>query len=123
MNALVDNNRPVMIDFAEVDESPISTDPVTLELSNYFHPRGVGCSADARADILAGAGCTGAPDPAVGPFVRECRQWAQAVAAGDRERLACAYGYAARQLKYEDTDKELAAAIACAAVNALLATF
>ena len=123
LNVLVDNNRPVMIDFAELGESPMATDPVTLELSIWFHPRGVACGADARASILAGAWWTGAPEPAIAPFVHECRQWAQAVAAGDRERLACAYGYAARQLKYSDTDKELAAAIACSAVNALLATF
>jgi hypothetical protein len=41
----------------------------------------------------------------------------------DRERLACAYGYATRQLKYDDTDKELAAAIASTAIEALLSTF
>jgi DNA-binding NarL/FixJ family response regulator len=123
LNVLVDNSRPVMIDFAEVGESPMATDPVTLELSTWFHPRGVGCSADARASILGGAWWTGAADPAVAPLVQECRRWAQAVAAGDRERLACAYGYAVRQLKYDDTDKGLAAAIASAAATALLATF
>ncbi|MGH7310833.1 MAG: phosphotransferase, partial [Candidatus Rokuibacteriota bacterium] len=123
LNVLVDDDRPAMIDFAEVGESPIATDPLTLELSNYFHPRGVGCSAAGRAQILAGGWWTGAPDPAVAPFVQECRQWAQAIAAGDRERLACAYSYAVRQLKYDDTDKDVATAIACAAVNALLATF
>jgi DNA-binding NarL/FixJ family response regulator len=123
LNVLVENNRSVMIDFAEVGESSIAADPVTLELSNYFHPRGCGCAGEARARIVAGSWWTGAPDPAVAPFVQECRQWAQAVAAGDRERLACAYGFAVRQLKYDDTDKELAAAIACAAVTALLATF
>ena len=123
LNILVDSNRPVMIDFAEVADAPSATDPVTLELSNYFHPRGVRCSGEARARILAGEWWTGAPDPALAAFVLECRQWANTVAAGDRECLACAYGFAVRQLKYEDTDKELAAAIACAAVNALLATF
>jgi hypothetical protein len=89
----------------------------------FFHSRGLGCQGAARAQIIAGNWWAGEPDPAVAPFVQECRQWAQAVAAGDRERLACAYGYAVRQLKYADTDKELSAAIACTAANALLATF
>lgn len=122
-NILVDNNRPVMIDFSEVGESPIATDPVTLELSNYFHPRGIRCSGEARAQLLAGEWWTGAPDPGLAAFVLECRRWANSVAAGDRECLACAYGFAVRQLKYDDTDKELAAAIACTAVKTLLETF
>ena len=40
-------------------------------------------------------------------LVRECREWAIGVAAGQREIAASAYGYLVRQLKYDDTDKDL----------------
>lgn len=123
LNVLVDNDRPVLIDYADVGEAPSAFDPVTLELSAFFHPSGLGCRGSVRDKILSGGWWTGAADNTLAPFVQRCRNWAGTVAAGDRERLACAYAYATRQLKYPDTDKELAAAIASTAVNALIATF
>jgi hypothetical protein len=44
-------------------------------------------------------------------FVRECRAWAARVGAGQREIAAAAYSYLVRQLKYRDTNKELALAL------------
>ncbi len=44
-------------------------------------------------------------------FVRACRAWAHRSAAGQREIAATAYSYLVRQLKYDDTNKELALAL------------
>jgi hypothetical protein len=44
-------------------------------------------------------------------FIRECRGWAHIIAAGKREIAASAYSYLIRQLKYSDTDKEVALAL------------
>lgn len=112
----------VLIDYGEViPEAPAALDPVTLELSFLFHTG----SADIRGswpsvaqaslwhrldDYVAGCPCE--------PVVRQCRQWAHEVAASAGEVYACAYAYAVRQLKYNDTDHDLARAIATSAIEA-----
>ena len=53
--------------------------------------------------------------------MRACRAWAVEVAASEQEVLAVAYGYALRQLKYDDTDKVLARAVIRACIAGLLA--
>ncbi len=112
----------VLIDYATVlDGAPAALDPVTVELSLLFHPG----SADVRgtwpsiAQALQWhrleeytAGCP------VASFVQRCREWAFEVSASGREVYACAYAYAIRQLKYADTNHELARAIARAAIEA-----
>jgi len=44
-------------------------------------------------------------------FVSECRRWALRVGAGNRDVAASAYSYLVRQLKYDDTNKDLALAL------------
>ena len=44
-------------------------------------------------------------------FIMECRNWASQVAAGKREIAGSAYSYLIRQLKYQDTDKNLILAL------------
>lgn len=105
----------VIIDYGEVGEGAASLDPVTLELSLLFHPRGPfrrgsGIGAWPTLDQAQEWGSLdryvrGSPAEA---FVRECRAWALRLAAGRRELAATAYSYLVRQLKYDDTDKELA---------------
>jgi CheY-like chemotaxis protein len=124
-NVLVDpDGDPVIIDFASVGEGPASLDPVSLELSPLFHPsRWVGRDWP----TIAQAGhwddldqyLVGCPIEA---FVRAARQWAHEVAAGNRELYAVAYAYCARQLKYLDTDKDLARAIIGAVIEAFRRT-
>lgn len=101
----------VLIDYGDVEEGPASLDPITLEFSLLFHPsgslRGSGWPARGQASHWSNldeylTGC-----PAAG-FIRACRQWALDVAAGQREVAASAYSYLVRQLKYADSDKELA---------------
>ena len=110
-NVLVSQERVNLIDYGDVGNGPASMDPVTLELSLLFHPgapeiTGSWPSAEQAAawgdlDVYV----DGCPFP---QFVRECRAWALRAAAGSREVAASAYAYLVRQLKYDDTDKELA---------------
>ena len=44
-------------------------------------------------------------------FIHKSRQWALRVAAGKRDVAVSAYSYLVRQLKYDDTNKELAAVL------------
>ena len=114
-NILVSANRAiVLIDYGDVGEGPASLDPVTLELSLLFHPDGAGAASKwptvdqaQRWDDLDSY-LVDCPYP---DFVRECRQWALRVAAGNRDVAASAYSYLIRQLRYDDTDKELALAL------------
>jgi len=100
----------VLIDFGDVGDGPASLDPITLELSLLFHPkgplRGSTWPSPNQAAHLSDLDAYVAECPATG-FVRECRQWALEVAAGQREVAASAYSYLVRQLKYEDTNKDL----------------
>lgn len=115
LNVLLDAaGSPVLIDFAAAMLANAAVDPVTLELSLVFHPS----MKDMRGDWPSASSAAewwnleeylgGCPFPL---FVRACREWALSVAAGDREVLATAYAYAVRQLKYDDTDVEVALAI------------
>lgn len=108
------DGRAVLIDYGDVGEGPASLDPVTLELSTLFHPQGPQQSS--AWPSLEQAACWGNLDVFLGgcpiaSFIRECREWATRVAAGNREVAASAYAYLLRQLKYTDTNKELASAL------------
>lgn len=119
-NVLLDTQgAAVVIDYGDVGEATASLDPLTLELSLLFHPKGPfrppsnGFSAwptETQAKNWGDLetyveGCQRAP------FVQACRNWALEVAAGRREIAATAYAYLLRQLKYEDTNKELVIAL------------
>ncbi|WP_288367843.1 hypothetical protein, partial [uncultured Marinobacter sp.] len=110
-NALVaEDGRSVVIDYGDVAEGPVSFDPVTLELSLLFHP-GMNETVNSEWPSLTQAEkwgnvelfLDGCPVP---DFIRECRDWALDIGAGQREISASAYSYLMRQLKYPDTDKE-----------------
>lgn len=113
-NVLVSPTDVALIDYGDVGDGPASLDPVTLELSLLFHPdaperAGSWPSADqAKSWGDLDAYLEGCPYP---EFVRQCRNWALRVAAGNREVAVSAYSYLARQLKYEDTDKDRALAL------------
>lgn len=104
----------VIIDYGDVDEGTASLDPVTLELSLLFHPKGP--LRGGAWPTHAQAGSWGDLDQYVHgcpaeTFVRECRRWAIRAAAGNREVAVTAYAYLMRQLKYMDTDKALVLAL------------
>ncbi|MCY4136862.1 MAG: response regulator [Rhodobacteraceae bacterium] len=113
-NVLVSQAQVALIDYGDVKGGPASLDPVTLELSLLFHPDTPDLAdpwpstdqAKKWGDL--DAYLEGCPFP---EFVRECRNWALRVAAGNREVAVSAYSYLARQLKYNDTDKDRALAL------------
>lgn len=113
-NVLVSQNGVALIDYDEVGEGPASLDPITLELSLLFHPNAPGANGawpstqDARAWGDLSVYLEECP---FAQFVRECRSWAERVAAGRREVAASAYAYLVRQLKYDDTNKDRALAL------------
>ena len=113
-NIVISPTGAQLIDYGDVGDGPASLDPVTLELSLLFHPHAperpskwpTTEQANAWGDLdFYLRGCPFCK------FVRECRAWALRAAAGNREVAASAYGYLVRQLKYEDTDKDLACAL------------
>lgn len=104
LNVLVSPDElPVLIDYGDVGERALSTDPITFELSTFFHPEGPLKDSDwpnantalnwGQPDFVDGQ----CPSP---DFFNNCRIWAETVAVGKRERAAVAYGYLVRQLKY-----------------------
>jgi len=114
-NVLVDPDmRPALIDFAEVKDGPHALDPVTLELSVFFHPESgyveqnwpdensLLCWSDDEKYVA------GSP---IDQYVLALRDWSRNGASGTREILATAYAYLVRQLKYQDTDRVMAVAI------------
>jgi hypothetical protein len=115
------HDEPIFIDFASLGNSPASLDPITLEFSTVFHPGSrlgsaawpTVAQAEQWYDIDAFA--VSSPFEA---FLRATWDWALAVSAGKREILAVGYAFAIRQLKYQDTDKELARAIIRASITA-----
>lgn len=119
-NILVGNDGTVVIiDYGEVGEGAASLDPVTLELSLLFHPKSpfsVGSNDFCGWPTESQARAWGDLDQYVQgcqaeTFIRECRSWAFRVAAGKREVSATAYSYLMRQLKYDDTNKDLVLAL------------
>lgn len=104
LNVLVSpDEKPVLIDYGDVGERALSTDPITFELSTFFHPKGPLRENDWPDSNTALN--WGQPDfvdeqcPSQ-HFFNNCRVWAETVAVGKRERAAVAYGYLVRQLKY-----------------------
>ena len=113
-NVLVSQAQVTLIDFGDVGDGPASLDPITLELSLLFHPDAPDRAGrwpstnQARRWGDLDAYLENCPFP---EFVRECRNWALRVAVGKREVAVSAYSYLARQLKYDDTDKDRALAL------------
>jgi CheY-like chemotaxis protein len=125
MNVLVtDDQRPVLIDYGDVDLWCASYDMVVLELSTLFHPAGCKIRGSWPSPAVAAdwsnidAYSKDCPFPT---FIRRCREHALRRAAGPREVMANAYAFAVRQLKYPNTDKALVQAVAASAARALQA--
>ncbi|MCK7335476.1 hypothetical protein L8O29_11810 [Enterobacter kobei] len=110
LNVLVSpDGKPVLIDYGDVGERALSTDPITFELSTFFHPEGPLKDNDwpnsntalnwGQPDFVDEQ----CPSP---DFFNNCRVWAETVSVGKRERAAVAYGYLVRQLKYPGCNVE-----------------
>jgi CheY-like chemotaxis protein len=112
------DQRVILIDYGRTGPSTAAFDPVSLELSFYYHRD----AAAIRDDWLKSLNPTLWADEegycvgAAGQIVAACRRWARGAAAGRREILACAFAVSARALRYPDVDKELACAVIEAAI-------
>lgn len=106
MNILLsDNDIPVLIDYGDIEEGPLCRDPVTFELSTFFHPTGPFKNSvwpNEEESLLWGQPEFSGNNCPAEEFFAACREWSESVAAGKRERAAVAYGYLVRQLKYPD---------------------
>lgn len=116
-----DRGFPMFIDYPDTGHTISCLDPITLELSTIFHahaPPRDGWPSNEQAsswpDIVLFA--NGTPIEA---FLRACRDWAIESAGSEQEVWAVGYAYAVRQLKYDDTDKDLARAIISGCMAAL----
>lgn len=124
-NILVEEGRPLLIDFGEIHSGVASLDPLTLELSLLFHPEGREISGswpsaeNAETWHRLDEYISGCP---VENFVRACREWAFDVQENDRAIYANLYVHAVRQLQYSDTDNELAVGLVRSALNGFAAT-
>jgi CheY-like chemotaxis protein len=106
------DGEPIMIDFGDVGLNWSAIDPVTLELGLTFHPAspfgesGWPSAHAARAYLDLDSYLRACPVPA---FVRRVREWALEILGGNEVALrGVVYAQALRQLKYDDTDHEVA---------------
>ncbi|MEJ1181336.1 MULTISPECIES: phosphotransferase [unclassified Pseudarthrobacter] len=116
------DDRPILIDFGDLDLNVAPLDPITLELSIIFHKAGPArfdnWHQDAKWESWADVDVF-AKDSPFEEFIRECRAWA--LEQDDEESVyACAYAHAMRQFKYKDVDKHIATAIAQSAYSSLV---
>lgn len=115
LNVLLSNeNIPLLIDYGDVGDGAAALDPITLELSLFFHPKG--CLNDSPWPTPIQAKSWGRLDLYLEEcpypdFIKSCRDWALQCAAGQREVAATAYAYVIRQLKYPDTNRDRALAL------------
>ncbi len=122
LNVLVAaDGGPLTIDYGDLGQHPEALDPVTLELSFVFHadrPDLGGWPSPEHAshwfDLEAYT-----RDSPIAKVVEACREWALEVVT-PQQLAAVVYAHAVRQLKYDDTDKDLAIEIAKAAIAVLL---
>ena len=121
-NVLVDNaGGLVLIDYSDVGVGSAVLDPITLELSLVFHqahPPLYGWPSVNQAQNWFDLGLYTVNSP-VREAVLVCRRWARQVGK-PLEIAAVVYAHALRQLKYPDTDKEIALAMAEAATKYIL---
>ncbi len=116
-----DRGLPMIIDYPDTGKTVSSLDPITLELSTIFHsdaPDRAGWPSDDQALSWPNISAF-APGAAIESYLVACREWAIESAGSEQEVWAVGYAYALRQLKYDDTDKDLARAIIEAAITAL----
>jgi hypothetical protein len=116
-----DQGFPMMIDYPDTGNTVSCLDPITLELSTIFHahaPPRNGWPSQEQANSWRDISLFASGTP-IEAFLRACRDWAIASASSEQEVWAVGYAYAVRQLKYDDTDKDLARAIIRGCIVAL----
>ena len=102
------DDKPVLIDFADIIQAPCALDPITLELSMYTHsPLYTAITWEPDKENMPWYDVdTYSSGSDYETFISACRNWAHEVAGGDGAVKACAYAYLIRQLKYNDVDHD-----------------
>lgn len=119
MNILLsDSNTPIIIDYGDIKQCSTVIDPITLELSQYFHPKMDGV-VEKNAEIAVNwfndqAMAELSPNPETAAFLRE---WSRENSFLRSDYTVGVYAYAMRQLTYKDTNKEFATALIKASVE------
>lgn len=117
-----DRGQPMMIDYPETGRTYASRDPITLELCTIFHAHAIdrmGWPTEEQGESWPDISVFAAGAP-FEPYLLACREWAAANAGSEKEIWAVGYAFSLRQLKYDDTDKDLARAIIRGCITALL---
>ncbi len=113
LNILVKDETAILIDYGDVKEAPACLDPITLELSLLFHPKGpllVGNKiSDTMIDSFLGESLQIDDDYCL-DYINECRDWISNKSIGKKEVLSVRYAYLIRQLKY-NTNPDVALAL------------
>ncbi|MCC6070476.1 phosphotransferase [Massilia sp. GCM10020059] len=106
---------PLVIDFGDVDDGAIAFDPITLCLSPFFHPQtSESMLGRFNADDVITLLVTPSEhrDKDFSEFFGGCKIWIdQLICQSPRTYFALIYCFCLRQLKYGDTDKNLAQAL------------
>lgn len=122
LNVLVGaDGSPLTIDYGDLGSHPEALDPVTLELSFLFHaehPELGDWPSPEQASQWFNLDAYTRDSPIAGA-VKACRSWALEVA-NSQQLATVVYVHAVRQLKYQDTNKDLALTIAKAAIAVIL---
>ena len=116
-----ESNDPVFIDYGDVKQGPMALDWMTLECSILFHPGAsiLGIEPGMRVDPKEWAsGGQYSSVESVARYSALCRSIAESEGLHKRELVAATYSYVLCQLKYEDTDKELATSLLTAVFSA-----
>lgn len=99
-----------MIDYGDVKEAPACLDPITLELSLLFHPKGPLLVENKISKPMVDSFLSDSlqiDDDYCLDYINECRKWTSDKSIGRKEILSVRYAYLIRQLKY-DTNPEVA---------------
>lgn len=104
--------EPILIDFGDADGGGIPLDPTTLLLSPFFHPD----LADKMKEVFTVEKVIQMLDafghrdgPEVSSYFSACLDWIKESCNNSQKAIyASIYSFALKQLKYPDTDKELA---------------
>lgn len=118
MNILVsEKDIPLIIDYGDVRFCPSTIDPITLELSHYFHPK---MASSICHDISIATEwfddsklSSKAKNPKTAIFLRE---WARENSFLQKDYVAGVYSYAIKQFSYSDTNKKFAAELVRSAI-------
>lgn len=119
---LDDEHNPILIDYGDIQENHAALDPITLELSNIFHPAGFRSQTGWPTLEQAENWCdlsTYLIDCPIASFITKCRNWAYETAPANRSFYAMSYVFLLKQFKYPNTDKDVALVI----IKAILKNF